>query len=84
VKELEFTETEKIILNQINEASKGNEAETGIYEDEIGLFGFKMSQLGSVSYYILIIVILVTLGIVFGGLYTLLKKEKPVKKKKNK
>ena len=81
---MEFTEKEKNILNQINEASKGTDAETGIYEEEIGLLGFKMSQLSSLSYYLLIFVILASVALVFGGLYSLLKKDKPVKKKKNK
>jgi uncharacterized ion transporter superfamily protein YfcC len=84
VNELEYTEKEKNIINQINEASKGSDAETAIYEEEIGVLGFKMSQLNSFSFYLLIIVFIVIFVVVLGGLYSLLNKEKPVKKKKNK
>ena len=82
VNELIFTEKENKILNEINESSNTNDSEGMIHEEEIGLFGFKLSQLGTASYIFTICAIILTIIIVFGGLFMLLRNNKNKKKKK--
>ena len=79
-----FNEKENKLLNEINEASNSIDSEGMVIEEDIGLFGFKLSQLGSASYIFIIIAIILTIIIVFGGLLMLLRNKNKNKKKKNK
>jgi hypothetical protein len=80
-----LTEKEDKLLQDINEASSIPDKEV-VVEEEIGLLGFKMSEMGKYSYIFVIFALGLTLLIVFGGLYMLLSgknKDKNKKKKKN-
>jgi hypothetical protein len=81
--QITYSEKELNILNEINEASASSNIETVSVEEEIGLFGIKLSQFGKIQYIFIFIAGILTVAIVFGGLYTLTNKKKPQKKKKN-
>ena len=82
--ELNFTTEMKEILNDLKEAITSESTESNMTPEEvIGLFGIQLNQPGLVQYVFLGIGILLTIIIVFGGLYILLtnKKEKEKSKK---
>jgi len=85
--ELNFTNEMKEILNDLKEAMNSESTESNMMiEEEIGLFGIKLNQPGLIQYCFLGIGILLTIIVVFGGLYILLtnKKEKEKSKKDKK
>ena len=86
--ELDFSNEEKNLRKAVQEASS-SEANENI-EEEIGLFGIKLSQYASIQYWFVIFALGMTSFIVFGGLYTIYARkqeklnEKAAKKKKKK
>lgn len=85
--ELNFTNEMKEILNDLKEAITSESTESNMTPEEvIGLFGIQLNQPGLIQYIFLGIGILLTVIIVFGGLYILLtnKKEKEKTKKDKK
>ena len=84
--ELKFTKEEEDLLNKINEISLNSEYDNAIPDDDIGFAGVKLNQLGITTYIFLVIGIIISFIIIFGGLYMLKKDKKPPKlnkKKKN-
>ncbi len=85
-KELTFTKEEENLLFRINEISVNTEYDNTIPDDDIGFAGVKLNQLGITTYIFLVIGIIISITIIFGGFYMLKKDKKPPKiskKKKN-
>lgn len=81
--DLEYTSEMLQIQADLKESMLSESIESNMtVEEEIGLFGIKLNQPGTLQYIFLFIGILLTLVIVFGGMYTLIYKEKSNKKKK--
>jgi hypothetical protein len=82
----QLTEKENKLLKDINEASNIIDKEV-TNEEEIGLLGFRLSEMGKYSYIFIFTALALTLIIVFGGLFMLLsnknKDKNKQKKKKN-
>lgn len=81
--DLVFTKEEENLLNKINEISVNSEYDNAIPDDDIGFAGVKLNQLGITTYIFLVIGIVISFTIIFGGLYMLKKDKKPPKKKRN-
>ncbi len=84
VDSLEFSEGEKDILKELNDATQSDDLENVINEEDIGLFGVKVNQLGITQYIVVFIALVMVFVIVFGGIYMLKCKNKAVKKKNKK
>ncbi len=82
-KDLDYSPEMLQIQSDIKESMLSESIETNMaVEEEIGLFGIKLNQPGTLQYIFLLIGIALTLVIVFGGMYTLIYKDKSNKKKK--
>jgi hypothetical protein len=82
-KDLEYTNDMLLIQSDLKESILSESVETNMtVEEEIGIFGIKLNQPGTLQYIFLIIGILLTLIVVFGGMYSLIYKDKSNKKKK--
>jgi len=87
ISSLSYTNEMKELFADLKEANQSELNESNnIYEEEIGLFGIKLNQPGTLQYTFLGIGIFLTVLIVFGGLYLLFtnKKERENSKKKKK
>ncbi len=82
--ELSLTSEEEKMMNRINEISANSEYDNTIPEDDIGFAGVKLNQLGITTYIFLVIGLIISFVIIFGGFYMLKKNKKPVKEKKKK
>lgn len=82
--ELVLTAEEENFLNKINEIAQTSEYDNATPEDDIGFVGMKLNQLGATTYIFLIIGIILSCVIIFGGFYMLKKDKKPSKDKKKK
>jgi len=82
--EITITEAEQSILNEINDSTQTYDADVSVQEEEIGLMGLKLSQLGKSTYFIIYFILLLVLVVIFGGLYVLTCKKKETKNKKKK
>jgi hypothetical protein len=78
----EETEAHQQISKEITDASQLLELD--LQEEEIGLFGIKVSQIGNIQYIFVAFGLFLTFAIVFGGLYLILFKKKTTKKDKKK
>lgn len=79
-----FSDEELAILKEMNESSQAIDTDLTLQEEEIGLMGLKLSQLGKSTYIFISIILAIVLLIIFGGLYLLTCKKKEVKDKKKK
>lgn len=79
-----LSEEESEILKDINESSQSIDTDVTIQDEEIGFMGFKLSQVGRMSYVFVTIAVLLTVVIIFGGLYAVMCKKKEGKKEKKK
>jgi hypothetical protein len=81
ISDYKLTEKEDNILKEIDNAANTFDKEIHVEED-IGLLGFKMSQIGKYSYIFIFCALFLTLAVVFGGLMMLLAPKKDKKNKK--
>jgi hypothetical protein len=84
LKNIDLNNDESNIQNLINKSMQEIDLEITSQEEEIGFFGFKLSELGKGLYLFIAIAIVMSIFIVCGGLYMVLCKKKTVKDKKKK
>jgi hypothetical protein len=81
---INFSESESNILKEINDSTQSLDTDMTLQDEEIGFMGFKLSKMGNVGSFFIILGLVLTFVIIFGGLYQLKSKKKETKKKKQK
>lgn len=79
-----LSDEESDILKEINDSSQSIDTDVTIQDEEIGFMGLKLSQVGKMSYIFVSIAVVLTIVIIFGGLYAVMCKKKESKKEKKK
>jgi hypothetical protein len=81
---INFSDSELNILKEINDSTQSLDTDMTLQDEEIGFMGFKLSKMGNVGSFFIILGLVLTFVIIFGGLYQLKCKKKENKKKKQK
>lgn len=81
---INFSDSELNIIKEINDSTQSLDTDMTLQDEEIGFMGFKLSKMGNVGSFFIILGLVLTFVIIFGGLYQLKCKKKENKKKKQK